>query len=208
MPFASAAMMSSLSLVMLVTQIPVEGTSAYGSCIFAVRDPRLPSANAFNVPHVRKPPGWDQPSASTNPFTFTLVESGSAEWTRIFSLPSLAAGSSTFSKSRQAASGPSRKSALPISCTAVTPCASKYSVALSSASLFSSSVGAGMTALTRDMAESLSRPVREPSASRSITPPGGSGVSGVSPANRSASEFTSAQCRSYRTSSTGRPIVI
>ena len=53
------------------------------------------------------------------------------------------------------------------------------------------------------MAASLSRPVGLPAASRTITPPGGSGVAAVTPASFNATEFATAMCPSNRFTKTG-----
>ena len=52
--------------------------------------------------------------------------------------------------------------------------------------------GDGMRRLTSPEADSLSRPVGTPPASRSITPRGGSAVAAVTPASFSATELASA----------------
>ena len=67
----------------------------------------------------------------------------------------------------------------------------------------SSVVGGGIAAKTGSIASSFSRPVGSPFASRTIVPPGGSGVSRVMPASFSATAFASAMCPSSRDTSTG-----
>src|SRR3546814_500815 len=76
-------------------------------------------------------------------------------------------------------------------------------MAARSAVAISLALASGITAYTAFIAASLSTPVGSPSASRTMLPPGGSGVSRVMPASSSASELASAMCPSRRLMNTG-----
>mmetsp|Transcript_2614 Transcript_2614/g.6181 ORF Transcript_2614/g.6181 Transcript_2614/m.6181 type:complete len:298 (+) Transcript_2614:541-1434(+) len=199
-PAESAAMMPASSSAWSVTRSPLLPVSRYGSAMSAVREPRLPSANAFTVPQLSMRSGCEKPRAFVISARSGAVDSGTAACTLSLRRPPLAAGMSTSWRSRHDAPGSSQ----PISWTCVTPWDRKRSMARSRAALRSSRDGAGSTLCTRNIAESLSSPVgRAPPGARTIAPPGGSAVSAVTPARAMAAELASALCLSACSRYTG-----
>ena len=91
----------------------------------------------------------------------------------------------------------------PMSRTLVTPSEPACSSARVSACARRAGVRGGTTWLTSPMAASLSRPVGLPAASRTMRPPGGSGVAAVTPASFRATEFATAIWQSNRFTKTG-----
>jgi hypothetical protein len=81
---------------------------------------------------------------------------------------------------------------MPACWTPVRPHAAACTTARVQACSFSNGGGFGTSRSTSDIACSFSAPVGSPAASFTIVPPGGSGVSRVIPARRSAAVFAHA----------------
>jgi hypothetical protein len=87
----------------------------------------------------------------------------------------------------------------------------KADILLSSAAVsraFSSNAGTGIFLSTRSVALSAKTPVGAPEASRQILPPGGSGVSAVTPVSRSPRLLTHTVCPSLPQRATGLDVSI
>ena len=172
---------------------PLEfGLSSYGSKSHADCAPSDPSAKSFtpprrsiespNVPCRPRPARWSWRSGLTRAYT------------RVLSSPAR----------RRVCQARSSLAEQAIVWTLVTPTEAAWAVAARAACRFCDGVRGGMTRWTIVTAASTRMPVgRCVRGSRSICPPGGSGVWAVTPAASSAAELARATCPSSRGMSTG-----